>query len=74
MYLVVSDGSVEAGERDEEQEDAGRDDAADDVKAGDHVRRLAVGRDADQQERDHLEQRRKEIKPNSIDMTDLTCP
>ena len=63
MCLVVSDGSVETGQGDEEEEDSGCDDAADDVEAGDHVGRLAVGGHPDQEERDHLEPRKITINP-----------
>ena len=48
-YLVVFHGSVETDDCNEEEEDAGSDDAADDVQTRDHVGRLAVRRDADQQ-------------------------
>ena len=53
-YLVMFHGAVESDDSDEEEEDAGSDDAADDVQARDHVRRLAVSRDADQQKSYHL--------------------
>ena len=48
-------GSVESDDCDEEEENAWGDDAADDVQTRDHVRSLAVRRDAYQQKRDHLE-------------------
>ena len=52
---MVFDGSVKSNDCDEEQENATGNDAADDVEAGDHVRRFAVRRDADQKECDHLQ-------------------
>ena len=52
---MVLDGSVKSNDCDEEKENATGNDAADDVEAGDHVRRFAVRRDADQKECDHLQ-------------------
>ena len=51
---MVFDGSVESNDCDEEKENAASNNTTNDVEAGDHVRRLAVSGDSDEQEADHL--------------------